>query len=87
MTRTSSPDFEPGTLNPYVVQAREVTGGDRYGYKVVAVIDQAWDGWRAYRGPTSWSDQQVAEHGDPLSEEAAQALFPTLAAAGRVFAP
>lgn len=85
MTRTSQPDFEPGTLNPYLVQAREIAGGDRYGYKVVAVIDESWNGWRAYRGPTSWTDQQVADNGDAVSEETARALFPTLAAAGRIY--
>lgn len=85
MTRTSQPDFEDGTLNPYLVQGDEIEPGDRYGYKVVAIIHQGWNGWAAYRGPTTWSDEHVAANGDPVSQEAAEALFPTLAATGRIY--
>jgi len=85
MTRTSNPDFETGTLNAYLIQGNEVQGGDRYGYKIVAVIHEGWSGWAAYKGPTSWSDAEVAASGDPVSQAAAEALFPTLAAIGRVY--
>jgi hypothetical protein len=85
MTRTSKPDFESGTLNPYMVTGNEVHGGDRYGYKIICTIDEGWNGWRAYRGPTSWSDAKIADEGDPISEEIATALFPTIAATGRIY--
>lgn len=85
MARTSNPDFEEGTLNAHMVRGDEIAGGDRYGYKVVAVIHEGWNGWAVYSGPTSWSDKQVAENGDAVREEAARALFPTLAATGRVY--
>ena len=83
--RTSEPSFEEGTLNPYEVQGDEVQEGDRYGYKLIAVIHVGWSGWAVYRGPTAWSDEHVAENGDCVSEEAAKALFPTLAALHRVY--
>jgi hypothetical protein len=80
MTRTSVPAFEPGTLNAYLVEWDEIKPGDRYGYKVVAVIDENIPCWRAYRGPTGWTDEQVAENCDSITETAARALFPTIAA-------
>lgn len=83
--RTQQPDFEKGTLNPYVVTGAEVQDNDRYGYKIVAVIAEGYNGWAAYRGPTGWSDEVVASNGDPISFELAQLLFPTLAATGRVY--
>jgi hypothetical protein len=87
MSRTSQPDFEEGTLNAYMVRGNEVQPGDRYGYKIVAVINEGWNGWAAYRGPTTWSDEKVAANGDAISKEAAEALFSTLAATGRIYSP
>jgi hypothetical protein len=78
--KTSEPGFEEGTLNAYSVEGREVAGGDRYGYKVIAKCWDDWNGWCAYRGPTGWSDERVLAEGDMIPEEAAKALFPTIGA-------
>jgi hypothetical protein len=85
MARTSTPDFEPGTLNAYAISGGEIHEGDRFGYKVVAVVATGWSAWAAYKGPTSWSDEQVANEGDIISKEAASALFPTLAASINIY--
>lgn len=76
MTRTSDPDFEPGTLNPYVITPVEIRMNDRFGYKIVAVVSGSF--WCAYRGPTTWNDERVALEGDPVPQAAAKLLFPTL---------
>lgn len=81
--RTDKPDFEPGTLNAYVVSPAEVQDGDVYGYKVVAVVHVGFPAWSVYRGPTTWSDARVAAEGDIIGEEAASLLFPALANSGR----
>ena len=65
-----------GTLNAYNISPSEVQYGDRYGYKLVAVIDG--DFWTVFMGLTDWSDQKVAEEGEPVSEEVAIALFQSL---------
>jgi len=83
--RTSEPDFEPGTLNAYVISSNEVLDGDHYGYKVIAVIHEGYPAWSAYQGPTSWSDFKVAQQGDIVSEEIAKLLFPALAATYRIY--
>lgn len=77
--RTSGPDFEKRTLNAYMIQPNEIRPGDRFGYKVIVMIypDAIWT---AYRGPTGWPDQRVAEEGDVIDEAAAKLLFPTIAA-------
>lgn len=75
--RTSSPDFSPGTLNAYLVRPSEVKHGDRFGYKIIAIVDEQC--WSAYRGPTGWSDDQVARHGDSISRAVAEAIFPSMA--------
>lgn len=77
--RTSEPDFEDGTLNAYQISGAEVKKGDRFGYKVIAVVDPVY-GWAVYRGPTGWSDERVAAEGDKVSNDVAVSLFPTLAA-------
>lgn len=48
--------------------------GDGCALKVVAVIHQ-WPFWSAYRGPSDWSDERVAEQGDQLLREQAEPLF------------
>lgn len=85
MARTSEPDFQEGTLNPYVICAGEIQPGDRLGYKIIVVIDNHVDFWHAYMGPTGWSDDQIARMGDAVSEATATALFPTIAATGRKY--
>ena len=71
---------EEGTLNAYTIAPDEIKGGDRYGYKIVAVVSEYHHGWCAYEGPTDWTDKKVADNGDEVPEGAAKALFPTLAA-------
>lgn len=65
------------TTNP-----SDVEQGDAFAVKVVAVAGFA-DGWAAYRGPSDWPDQLVAEQGDKLPRRAAEALFYVMAASGR----
>lgn len=76
MSRTSNPGFQDGTLNSYNIQQNEVRLGDRFGYKIIVIIRE--DGVYAYRGPTNWSDQKVAEEGDEVSWEYVMNLFPTI---------
>lgn len=79
--RTNAPYFEPGTLNAYHIRPEEIKSGDRYGYKVVAVV-YANNFWMAYRGPTGWDDERVANEGDQVEYSVARRLFPTLDAVG-----
>lgn len=51
-----------------------VLDGDAFAIKVVAVAGYDGD-WTAYVGPTDWTDEQVAEQGDKLTEAQAGALF------------
>ena len=68
-----------GTLNSYNISGYEIRDGDRFGYKVIAVI-YSKDNWCAFRGLTDWDDSRVAERGDEIPLEIAQYLFPTVAA-------
>lgn len=60
----------------------DVEGGDAFAVKVVAVAGFG-DDWSAYRGPSDWPDQLVAEQGDKLLRRAAEALFYVMAASNR----
>jgi hypothetical protein len=62
-------------LNPHTVIPDELKPGDVLGVKVVAVIGRTGRDWAAYEGLTNWDDQQVASHGDKISQSAAEALF------------
>jgi hypothetical protein len=79
--------MEDGTLNAYVIEPSEIQEGDRFGYKVIAFPFVGWNGWGAYRGPTTWSDERVAESGDAVSQHIAELLFPALRDTGRVYSP
>lgn len=68
--------------NAASVRPSDVQDSDAFALKVVAVAGFAND-WTAYRGPTNWSDAQVAEGGDKLLAEVAKALFYVLAVSGR----
>jgi hypothetical protein len=70
-------EFSPGTFDPYNVDGGEVLPGERYGYKVIALIGHGGKDWAAYRGPTNLTDQEIADSGDKISKTAAEALFPT----------
>jgi hypothetical protein len=76
MTRTSEPDFEAGTLNPYVIEGEEIQEEDRFGYKIIAKVMEY--GWCAYKGPTGWDDEKVAAYGDEVDKKVAVILFPTV---------
>jgi len=69
------------TLNPVSVRPMDLKPGDRLGYKVIAVIGEGHD-WAAYKGLSDWSDEEVANNGDKLSQTAAEALFYAPVAAG-----
>ena len=62
------------TLNPVTVRPVDLKPGDCLGYKIIAVIGYAND-WAAYVGLTDWSDQEIADGGDKLTKESAEALF------------
>jgi hypothetical protein len=70
------------TINPVNVEPRNLKAGDVLGFKVVAVIGYGRHDWAAYRGLTSWTDEEVASNGDKISKEAAEALFFAPKAAG-----
>lgn len=72
-----------GTLNEYCVRPDEVQTNDRYGYKVIAVMDEHF--WTAYKGLTDWSDERTAAEGDSIPEEAAIVLFPSLHSTNRTY--
>lgn len=69
---------ENGTMNAYVIGPDQVQTGDRYGYKIVAVIYN-FPFWCCYMGLTDWSDDRVAKEGDTVKKEIAEKLFPSLA--------
>lgn len=62
----------------------DVEDRDAFAVKVVAVAGFA-DDWAAYRGPTEWPDQLVAEQGDKLPRRAAEALFYVMERSGRQY--
>jgi hypothetical protein len=74
MTRTTNSN---GTLLAYSVNGGEVQPGDRYGYKIVAVV-YSKNFWAAYKGLTDWDDERVADEGDKILHEVAALLFPTI---------
>ena len=78
MTRTSEPSFEEDTLNAYVIQPDEIQPGDRFGYKVILVVDKHIKMFRAYYGGTEKTDNQIQSNGDSVSEDVVKVLFPTI---------
>jgi hypothetical protein len=66
--------------NPYTTAPADYPRPCYGGYKVVFVVYPY--GWSAYRGLTSWTDEEVADSGDKISKEVAEALFPSVAAMG-----
>jgi len=77
-TRGDSNDMA-GYKNAYTTSPKDVEPGDKFAWKIVAVVSphNAVD-WAAYRGPTNWSDDDVAMSGSKLRESAARYLFPIL---------
>jgi hypothetical protein len=68
-----------GTLNSYVASGNDVQNGDRYGYKIIAVVHGKLF-YSAYRGLTDWPDEKVAQEGDSVPHDIAKILFPVLEA-------
>lgn len=73
------------TLNPYTTRPGDflASAEKRMGYKIVAMVNAFKTGtgkatWCAYKGLTDWTDEQVAQQGDALTEEQALVLFPTM---------
>ena len=62
--------------NLYTTSPNDVEDGDALAVKIVAV---ARDGhWKAYRGPSDWSDVEVAMAGVELLPEQAAPFFDVL---------
>ena len=72
------------TLNPVTISPSDLKPGDMLGYKIIAVIGYAGD-WAAYKGLADWNDDKVANSGDKLSGEAAEAIFYAPVAAGLIY--
>jgi hypothetical protein len=64
----------------YCTRASDFAPEDTIAVKIVAVIGFGRS-WAAYAGLSTWTDEQVASEGDKIRQEAAEALFPTVAAA------
>jgi len=65
--------------NKYTVRADDVSSGDAFAIKIVAVAHADGVSWAAFWGPSAWSDQRVADSGNVIGEEEATALFNVLA--------
>jgi hypothetical protein len=63
----------------YAMRADAFAPNDTVACKIVAVIGAVGTDWAAYLGTSDWTDAEVAESGDKLGHEAAEALFPTIA--------
>lgn len=70
--------------NLVTTEPDNVNEGDAFALKVVAVAGHA-DDWAAYRGPSDWTDEEVASSGDKLAKEAAEALFYVMRNSGRTY--
>lgn len=70
--------------NKVTTSPSDVEDRDGFAIKVVAVAGRAFD-WTAYVGPSWWSDQQVADHGDKLPASQAEPLFYVLRTSGREY--
>jgi hypothetical protein len=66
--------------NPVTLSPIDIRPGTATPMKVVAVAHGPY--WTAYRGPSDWSDRDVAEHGDKLLESVARGLFYAFANSG-----
>lgn len=62
----------------------DVEQGDAFAVKIVAVAGYDND-WAAYRGPSDWSDEVVAQSGDKLLEKEATPLFYVMRNSGRYY--
>jgi hypothetical protein len=60
--------------NPVAAIPNKMEQGDGMAMKIVAVVHDGTR-WSAYRGPSNWSDERVAQQGDKIPKEAAELLF------------
>lgn len=67
------------------VKPRNLMPGVAVSMKIVAVVGGSGFDWAAYQGPTSWSDEEVAKHGDKLLKSYAEPLFREMTIAGLVY--
>lgn len=72
--------------NKSFVAPIDVAPSDAFAVKIVAVAHPNGKSWAAYQGPSSWTDQCVADQGDAIEEEIANALFYVLANSGLIYA-
>lgn len=63
--------------NAYNATEADIQPGAKFGYVIVAEVGHDND-WAAYRGPADWSPERVALHGQRISKEAAEDLFPIM---------
>ena len=68
--------------NPKSFVPANIQADDYMAYRVVAVA-RLPQGWTAYKGPSNWTDEQILDEGDKISEEAARGLFPAFDRSGR----
>ena len=71
-------------IEAYGMSPSDVRDRDTFPIKVVAIAGTGND-WAAYYGPTDWTDERVAMHGDKLSQEQAMPLFYVLRNSGRYY--
>jgi hypothetical protein len=69
------PNEHKDTLEAYNISPDEIQSGDQFGYKVIAVLDNAGHYWSAFKGYSSWSDDFIRENGERLPKGVACALF------------
>lgn len=86
MSRIPQYEYEGGPIYERInllsarnIMPHEVRPGDNFGLKIIARVWESWNGWCAYQGPTTWTDEQVAFFGDEVDYEVAKLLFPTMA--------
>lgn len=66
-------------VNKYTISPSDLQPGDASVVKIVAVNGVAGTDWAAYMGWSDWTDEEVANTGDKISETAARDLFPSFA--------
>ena len=66
----------------YTLRLCDIQADDCVAYKVVAIASYAND-WAAYKGPSDWTDEEIALNGDKIPQKAAELLFYAFANSGR----
>jgi hypothetical protein len=66
-------------VNKVTVLPNDIKPGTGMAIKVVARVYDSFGGcWCAYLGASDKTDEEVADHGDEIPEEAALLLFPVM---------